>query len=642
MDKSIYIITFLLSLIALIIGSITLSRGAILPKIMDSISPPLNDTYEKILNMEIPLFNQIIVTQALPAINKYLEKTIHNITLDNITLAGNLQLDTLVIESDSFSQTSAAVTSADCMSLKLGGKCIVTFSGHYDAVITCKAGNALKACSSISSLNSSNFNIGVSLKLSGSGSVGITAIGTMQSNYNNFKIAVDNSMIPACIIKPEIGAWGETLGTLLAPGEICGSNDQCVNTSCGFLGGPTDNNMRCCPSGQTVNTGPLSGRAGGNDFCTDQPNGNSCFGSAGPNNPVCASGWCETEFGTCFQPEESASPCNTDYECASGACGKLNAFLTPLEAGYECCPSGKTHLYYGRSFCTDQPLGNKCRGTGSEICASGCCDSSDHCAPKSACSSCFTSETLITMADGLKKPISAIKKGEEVLSAKSFKPVKVLVIDDMNKLGNRKLIGFNGLKPFVTEDHCFINPIDFDNRLTFNLDKSLKAKHWKNVGEIKEGIKLVNENSIREVEDIIRIVRDKDLRVYDLITEDHSYIANGYGVYDDFPEIEKSQFKSLVILEICKILQDREFDNREKIYKLLPEFFYNNVNHAINKVKKINITPELFRERFEEFIDLVNKKKQILYLGAALWKKYLPKINNPNSKIKPLPKIIQV
>ena len=115
-----------------------------------------------------------------------------------------------------------------------------------------------------------------------------------------------------------------------------------------------------------------------------------------------------------------------------------------------------------------------------------------------------------------------------------------------------------------------------------------------------------------------------------------------YGVYDDFPEIEKYQFKSLVILEICKLVQDQEFDSRDKIYKLLPDFYWNNVNHAINTVKEFDITPEFFKARFEEFIKLVDKKKQILYLGAALWKKYLPKINNQNYKIKPLPKIIQV
>ena len=644
-----------MGLVALIIGSLSLSKPRKLyPSKLVSLSQPIidNTTFANILNLEIPLLNQLMIQTVLPAINSYLAKKTHVIALSNLTLTGTLKLDTLVI--GNFSQTSALATTSDCMSLQIGGDCSITFSGHYDAVITCPPTSNIQACAAIAAASSMDFDVGISMNFSGGGSLSPTIIGSIVSNYSAFKTAIDSSKTPTCLIKPVVAAWGETLGTFKPAGATCSRDSDCANNSCGIMknvrtgGDPTkiaDSDYKCCPSGTTVSEEPFQGDF--LDFCTDQPIQSSCFGPKS-GNKICASGWCDSSTNTCFLPEQPLQPCVNDYECSPGTsghpkCGKWNT-SSDNEGDHMCCPSGDTHQFGEHEWCTMQPNGNKCRGDGSgsnPMCASKCCNSSDVCAA-SGCSSCFTAETLITMANGLKKPISTIKKGEEVLSAKSFKPVKVLVVDDMNKLGNRKLIGFNGIKPFVTEDHCFINPANNDNRLTFNLDKSMAAKHWKNATEIQEGIELINEHSIGEVKDITKTVRDKDLQVYDLITEDHSYIANGYGVYDDFPEIEKYQFKSLVILEICKLVQDQEFDSRDKIYKLLPDFYWNNVNHAINTVKEFDITPEFFKARFEEFIKLVDKKKQILYLGAALWKKYLPKINNQNYKIKPLPKIIQV
>ena len=44
------------------------------------------------------------------------------------------------------------------------------------------------------------------------------------------------------------------------------------------------------------------------------------------------------------------------------------------------------------------------------------------------------------------------------------------------------------------------------------------------------------------------------------------------------------------------------------MYKIIIKIFYwNNVNLAINKVKELDITPELFKARFNEFIKLVDK-----------------------------------
>ena len=643
-----------MGLAALIIGAISLSKSRkIYPSKLTTLSQPIidNTTFANILNLEIPLLNQVIIKSGLPAINKYLAKETHVINLTNFKLKGAIKLDTLVISK--FFQTSALATTSDCMSLEIGGTCAITFSGHYNATITCDPSSNTKICQGLAEFP--DFDIGISLNFSGGGYISPTVIGNIISNYDAFKTSIDNSKTPTCLINPIFAAWGETLGDKKSPGKQCSKDSDCINNTCAIMknvarGGDasklSESDKKCCPSGATVSVA-IDGTVDFQDFCTDQPVQSSCFG-AKSGNKICASGWCELSTNTCFTPEQPLQPCVDDYECAAGAngkkaCGKWNT-SSDNEGDHYCCPSGDTHTFGLHRWCTMQPNGNKCRGDGSgssPMCASKCCNSSDVCAA-SGCSSCFTAETLITMANGLKKPISTIKKGEEVLSAKSFKPVKVLVVDDMNKLGYRNLIGFNGIKPFVTEDHCFINPTNNNNRLTFNLEKSMGAKHWKNATEIQEGIELINENGIRKVEDVIKIIRDKDLRVYDLITEDHSYIANGYGVYDDFPEIEKYQFKSLVILEICKLVQDRQFDSRDKIYKLLPEFYWNNVNSAINTVKEFDITPEFFKERFDEFIKLVDKKKQILYLGAALWKKYLPKINNQNYNIKPLPKIIQV
>jgi hypothetical protein len=236
------------------------------------------------------------------------------------------------------------------------------------------------------------------------------------------------------------------------------------------------------------------------------------------------------------------------------------------------------------------------------------------------------------MANGLKKPISTIKTGDKVLSAKTLKPVKVLIFDE-EELGDRKLIGFNDQKPFVTEDHCFINPADPNNRLTFNLEKSVKAKHWKNIGEIQEGTEIIKDGNIFNIGDIKNITKSPNTKVYDIITEDNSYIANGYYVYDDFPEIEKHQFKSLVLLEICKMVQDYQFESKEEIQTVLTEIYYNNINEAINRVKQITITPIILKQRFDEFVEIVNRNYNILYVGSRLWRTYLPKINEKASTL---------
>ena len=64
---------------------------------------------------------------------------------------------------------------------------------------------------------------------------------------------------------------------------------------------------------------------------------------------------------------------------------------------------------------------------------------------------CFTPNTLITMADGSEKPISSIKKGEKVKSEQGESTVLEIQIHE----GDHEVYSINGGKPFVTEEHPF-------------------------------------------------------------------------------------------------------------------------------------------------------------------------------------------
>ena len=138
---------------------------------------------------------------------------------------------------------------------------------------------------------------------------------------------------------------------------------------------------------------------------------------------------------------------------------------------------------------------------------------------------CFTANTLITMADGSKKTISSIKVGEKVKSEIGESTVLSIQIHE----GDYEVYSINGSKPFVTEEHPF-KTIDgwkaIDPFLTF--EKHQISSNVLNLQDIvykidgKELIESIEKGSV------------KYPKVYNLsLDNEHVYYANGYLVHNE-------------------------------------------------------------------------------------------------------------
>lgn len=320
---------------------------------------------------------------------------------------------------------------------------------------------------------------------------------------------------------------------------------------------------------------------------------------------------CNVADPTCFSSEAS---CKSKCRATGGTCNIGNSMNSCNQPGtVPCCASCREH--------TD--------GTGMTF--SNCSQCPGVPAPSS---SCFTGDSLVTMYDGTKKCISDVKVGELVLSA-TGEPSKVMIVD-VEEVGNRLLVGFNDQKPFVTDDHCFVNK-NSNTRLTFNPVTSKLSKHWKSIDKIVDGTELTlfNDDSMM-VRNIEKISVDFDAKVYDLITSDHTYIVNDIKVYDDFPPIEDYLLETFVILELSKIADKLDLSHLKDKWdckKIVPEFFekyFEQATNVINGEIKGRTNEELIKsvpEKMYNYAELVNNNKNMLYIGSDIWRHYIPRIN---------------
>ena len=139
--------------------------------------------------------------------------------------------------------------------------------------------------------------------------------------------------------------------------------------------------------------------------------------------------------------------------------------------------------------------------------------------------SCFVPNTLITMADGTKKPISEIKIGDKVKSEKGESNVLDIQIHE----GEYKVYSINNNEPFVTVEHPFktidgwkaINPI---NTLEQHQVKSTTL----DINDIL--IKLNNKEVIQNIKASSTI----HPKVYNLsLDNEHVFYANEYLVHNE-------------------------------------------------------------------------------------------------------------
>ena len=138
--------------------------------------------------------------------------------------------------------------------------------------------------------------------------------------------------------------------------------------------------------------------------------------------------------------------------------------------------------------------------------------------------SCFTPNTLITMADGTEKPISDIEVGDKVKSEIGESNVLNIQIHE----GEFSIYSFNGNEPFVTIEHPFksidgwkaINPIT-------TIEKHQVPSSTLNIHDVL--IKLKGQEIIETIEE----GKTKHPKVYNLsLDNEHVYYANGYLVHN--------------------------------------------------------------------------------------------------------------
>ena len=138
---------------------------------------------------------------------------------------------------------------------------------------------------------------------------------------------------------------------------------------------------------------------------------------------------------------------------------------------------------------------------------------------------CFKEGTLITLADGSKKNIEDIKKGDIVKSEKGTSKVKKLLIHE----GEFKLWSINNSSPFVTGNHPFKTPDGWGaiepwtNKDIKDL-KPLTADEGKTI--------LIKETESEPILDF-ELVDKTHNKVYNLeLDNEHDYYANGYLVHN--------------------------------------------------------------------------------------------------------------
>ena len=335
------------------------------------------------------------------------------------------------------------------------------------------------------------------------------------------------------------------------------------------------------------------------------------------SNPVCMSKKCDIENDeNCFEYIETCEQHIKDKNIAHKTCVYDNGATD--NKGSNCCTGKFTSEY----IITDPDVGVGKTYYYCEPCPS-------YTPPAS---SCFTSNSLVTMYYGDKKKISEIKVGELVMSAKGNKPSKVMIVD-VEEVGNRALVGFNGLEPFVTEDHCFIG--NDNKRLTFNIITSKLSKHWTSVDPIINGTELLDsKHNTVSVSKIVESHPEPTTCVYDLITSDHTYIVNDFKVYDDFPPIDDYAIETLVILELSKIADKLDLSHIKDKWdckKMTSKFFADNIKTAMRKVgddikKSVDEIKESFDKRMIEYSSMIKKNNNLMYIGSDIWRHYIPTI----------------
>ena len=348
---------------------------------------------------------------------------------------------------------------------------------------------------------------------------------------------------------------------------------QCVKTSqCNW----DDTNQKClCPEGQIsklCNSKTMS-RPNVKESCPDIHGGSYC------TNPC--EGYCQS----------NSIPTLIGDKCHCKCRNIGNVIVSGERCENTCLKDG-----------TKYPQGKCCNGSHSALHKG---EYVKVCGP----SSCFLSGSMVTLDDNSQVPIETIKVGDKVKSA-SGSPTTVLIVDK-TIVGDREIVGFNGLTPFMTEDHCIVDS-NSNKRLTFNAYLAKEQKHWTAVRDIIPG-----DNGIHN---IVKTTVHKNTIVYDVITSNHTLIVNGIKCYDDMPEVENHPFISVIMAKMLKCVNTS--NPPINIPKYADKLFNETLLFVLMELENEDMTvQELFKKELSEFMISVAHDNTLLHIASNLWKK---------------------
>jgi hypothetical protein len=296
------------------------------------------------------------------------------------------------------------------------------------------------------------------------------------------------------------------------------------------------------------------------------------------------------------------------YVCS---CNNQNATLSN---GYcvDCVPDGeKTLASLGKSSC--------CSGKGYIWDAGG---TQIRCGSDENPGACFSGNSLVTMGDGTFKRISEVKVGDCVMSGKSKESVNVIAVFT-ELFEKEKLFGMNGVEPFATTDHCFLTPSHKFSCINTKFVIQKEHKNEKDVVQLEEGTELL----MKHLPVVVNNITYQDMtmfNVYNILTEDGSYVVNDFSVSDGFPDIYSHPIVAEGIITILlSVGEELETYDRKHTSELFHRYKHNisfdtdtppSVENAVSTFFEltqkhenyIKIAYDLWRESFHDFYKLAN------------------------------------
>jgi hypothetical protein len=232
---------------------------------------------------------------------------------------------------------------------------------------------------------------------------------------------------------------------------------------------------------------------------------------------------------------------------------------------------------------------------------------------------CFLGETLVVMANGDKKRIDQVQPGDMVLSAKSLTPTVVLFVDHV-KEDEHEVAGFNGEAPFITTNHALMGANG--KKMCIDSELAISLKHWdeQDVCTLEIGSTLLKADSSSSspvetlVEDIS--VQTMTVPVFNLVTADHSFIANGFCVFDDFPEIEKHPETAMRVFHTVQLMMEQGMS----------------FSTAVEQSAECEVDLGEFEPQLKLFLELAASSNEFVQLADRVWAQAFDQLSQSREK----------